>query len=118
MAQTTIRRCLELNGISAFWARQQSIKGFSEDAVALTCRVFEACAVRDGDTSSVISNESSLLQDAGDDSDRRSAHSKHLGQELLGQGKLILTDSIVGEQHPAGTTLFTGAEAVACDLLT
>ena len=58
-----------------------------DDLVTLASGFFEACSVNDNDVAAPIPDEPGLLKDSGDERDRCSAYSKHLGQKLLGKRK-------------------------------
>jgi len=58
-----------------------------DDLVTLASGFFEACSVNDNNLAAPIPDEPGLLKDSGDERDRCSAYSEHLGQKLLGQRK-------------------------------
>src|SRR5438067_47248 len=96
---------------------QQALELAADDAVALTRGTLETLPVQDGEPASPEANEARSLERAGGNRHRRPPHAEHLGEKLLGEGKLVGAHPIVRQQQPAAAALLHRVQAVTGDLL-
>jgi hypothetical protein len=73
--------------------------------------------VGDADLSSRIVDETGFLELAHRDRERRTLHTNHLGQELLGHAERTFLDPIVDLEQPSRCPLVQPVSAVAQDQL-
>jgi len=85
-----------------------------DDFVTLASGVFKACSIKDNNLAALISDEPSLLKRSGDERDRCSAYSEHLGHKLLGQRKRVRINSVLHLQQPSSKPRFRAVKGVAC----
>lgn len=74
---------------------------------------FQTSPVKDGDLAAIVLNKPGLLQHGRRKADRRPVHAKHLGKELLGEGKRIRLHPVMGLQEPAGAARVNVMKAIA-----
>src|SRR5438270_13483254 len=70
------------------------------DVITFARDTFETSPIDDANAAAAVAYQSRLLQGASDHRDRGASDAEHLGQELLGQRKLIARDAVARHQEP------------------
>src|SRR5947207_10214314 len=70
------------------------------DVITFARDTFETSPIHDANAATAVAYQSGLLQGAGGHRDRGASDAEHLGQELLGERKLIARDAVACHQEP------------------
>src|SRR5207253_10646207 len=92
---------------------KQSLEFFLDAPIALADSSFQSAAVQNLNLTAMIMDQPSLLKELQYLGHARAPDPKHVGQKLMGEGKLVARGSIGALQEPTAAALGQGMQAVA-----
>ena len=75
---------------------------FLDDAIAVASDVFEAPAIENRKSTPLIANDARPLQGGRRQAEGGPVDAEHSGQELVGEGQLMLIRPVLAYQRPSG----------------